>query len=67
MQFSVTNNNYCLQFFPPEGITVFGNMLHTHLAGTILESDCARESTSCMGACKHIILNLIMGMFYSEP
>ena len=28
------HSNY-LQFFPSEGITVFGNMLHTHLAGTI--------------------------------
>lgn len=25
--------NIIIQFFPPEGITVFGNMLHTHLAG----------------------------------
>jgi len=22
-----------MQMFPPEGITVFGNLLHTHLAG----------------------------------
>lgn len=24
-----------VQYFPPEGITVFGNMLHTHLTGNI--------------------------------